>query len=149
MQNVDQEIKRLLGKIFNLPESAEYKVTYFTDYETLFLFCLIALLLSVIIFFLSYTLGTGVSILDSSMLSAYECGFDPFLDSRQIIDIKFHIIAILFVIFDIEIALFIPWAIVFTNLIGFTSWIYINVILFLFILVIGLFFEYKNKIFDF
>ena len=78
---------------------------------------------------------------DSEKLSPYECGFDPFDDARSKFDIRFYLVAILFIIFDLEVAFLFPWAIVFGDigLFGFFS-----MMLFLTILTIGFIYEWKK-----
>ena len=53
---------------------------------------------------------------DSEKLSPYECGFDPFDDARSKFDIRFYLVAILFIIFDLEVAFLFPWAVVFGDI---------------------------------
>lgn len=76
---------------------------------------------------------------DLEKLSAYECGFDPFSDSRTRFDVRFYLVSILFIIFDLEIMFFFPWALVLDKigLFGFTVGIY-----FLFILTVGFAYEW-------
>jgi NADH-quinone oxidoreductase subunit A len=76
------------------------------EYFYLLIFVLISILLSFIIFILSYVLASQVY--DSEKLSAYECGFQPFEDARNKFDIKFYLVAILFIIFDLEISYLFP-----------------------------------------
>ena len=82
---------------------------------------------------------------DSEKLSAYECGFEPFQDSRMEFDVRFYLVAILFIIFDLEIAFLFPWAISLGNIgiLGFTS-----MMIFLFILTIGFIYEWKKGALD-
>ena len=89
-------------------------------YFSLFCFFLISFLLSSIIFLLSFLVSSKSG--DKEKLSSYECGFNPFDDSRSEFDIKFYLIAILFIIFDLEIAFLFPWAISLGNIgiLGFT-----------------------------
>ena len=106
--------------------------------------------LSIIIFvFIAFVLSVGFLILnfmfspknpDSEKLSAYECGFEAFDDSRMTFDIRFYLVAILFIIFDLEIAFLFPWAVSLGNigLLGFWSMMF-----FLFILTIGFIYEWK------
>lgn len=72
-------------------------------------------------------------------LSAYECGFQPFEDSRSRFEVKFYLVAILFIIFDLEIAYLFPWILCF-DFINFYG--LISMILFLFILTIGFIYEW-------
>lgn len=82
----------------------------FSDYFTIFIFIFFAILLSIILYVLSYFLASKNA--DLEKLSAYECGFDPFEDARSKFDIRFYLVGILFIIFDLEVAFLFPWAIV-------------------------------------
>jgi len=77
-------------------------ITYFT----LFICLIISLLLASIILGLSYILA--IQIPDSEKTSAYECGFEPFEDARNRFDVRFYIVAILFLLFDMEVAFLFP-----------------------------------------
>jgi len=78
---------------------------------------------------------------DSAKLSPYECGFEAFEDSRMKFDVRYYLVAILFIIFDLEIAFLFPWAVALKEigLFGFTA-----MMLFLGILVIGFIYEWKR-----
>jgi len=78
------------------------------EYLSILLFLVVAIVLSLIIFTLSYLLS--VQNPDTEKLSAYECGFDPYEDARHTFDVRFYLIAILFMIFDIEAMFLFPWA---------------------------------------
>ena len=78
-------------------------------------------------------------------VSAYECGFQPFEDSRSRFDVKFYLVAILFIIFDIEIIYLFPWALGIDEL--FLEGI-LSVILFIYILTIGFVYEWKKGALD-
>lgn len=71
-------------------------------------------MLSLVLPALSYILGIKKG--DSQKLSVFECGFDPFGDSRQKFEIKFFLVAILFIIFDLEISFLFPWSVVLDDL---------------------------------
>jgi hypothetical protein len=83
----------------------------FTKISFLFVF---SLFLAVIILFLSFRLSTYNP--DTEKLSAYECGFDPYEDARNVFDVRFYLVAILFIIFDLEAVYFYPWCISFSLL---------------------------------
>ena len=110
---------------------------------------------SIIIFlFLSLGLSLGFVVLnfilspknpDPEKLSAYECGFEPFSDSRMEFDVRFYLVAILFIIFDLEIAFLFPWAISLGS-IGIVG--FISMMIFLFILMIGFIYEWKKGALD-
>jgi NADH-quinone oxidoreductase subunit A len=78
---------------------------------------------------------------DNEKLSAYECGFEAFEDARIPFDVRFYLVSILFIIFDLEIALLFPWAIVLKEI---GLWGFFSMIFFLFILTIGFIYEWRK-----
>jgi len=78
---------------------------------------------------------------DSEKLSAYECGFAAFDDARMKFDVRFYLVAILFIIFDLEVAFLFPWAVVFTKIGWFGFW---SVMVFLGVLTIGFIYEWRK-----
>lgn len=68
-----------------------------------------SLVLCVIILFFSYRFSLYIP--DTEKVSAYECGFDPYEDARNVFDVRFYLIAILFIIFDLEAVFFFPWCV--------------------------------------
>jgi len=109
-----------------------------------------------IIIFLFITLGLSVGFIvlnflfspknpDPEKLSAYECGFEAFSDSRMEFDVRFYLVAILFIIFDLEIAFLFPWAISLGNLGPLGFW---SMMVFLLILTIGFIYEWKKGALD-
>lgn len=110
-----------------------------TDYFSILVFIIIALVIGSVM----YTLGNVLSKHnpDPEKNSAYECGFSAFENTRIPFDIRFCVIAILFIIFDLETAFFIPWAVAFRKigLFGFVS-----MMIFLSILVVGFIYEWKR-----
>lgn len=93
------------------------------EYFIIFTLLLVSVVLSSLLLILSYLLSNQNP--DTEKLSTYECGFEPYEDSRNKFDIKFYIIAILFIVFDIEAIFIFPWSIVLSNLdiIGYWSMI--------------------------
>lgn len=93
------------------------------EYLAVLFFLIVAILLATIIIGASYFLARQNP--DSEKLSAYECGFEPYEDTRHVFDIRFCVIAILFIIFDIEVMFLIPWCISISKLdiLGFWSMI--------------------------
>lgn len=93
------------------------------EYLTLLIFLIFAIVLTALIVGMSYLLIRQNP--ESEKLSAYECGFEPYEDSRHIYDIRFCVIAILLIIFDIEIMFLIPWCVSIAklDLLGFWSMI--------------------------
>jgi NADH-quinone oxidoreductase subunit A len=78
---------------------------------------------------------------DSEKLSAYECGFAAFDDARMKFDVRFYLVAILFIIFDLEVAFLFPWVVVFKSVGWFGFW---SVMVFLGVLTIGFIYEWKK-----
>ena len=78
---------------------------------------------------------------DSEKLSAYECGFNAFDDARMKFDVRFYLVAILFIIFDLEVAFLFPWAVSFGAIGWFGFW---SMIIFLAVLTIGFVYEWKK-----
>ena len=113
------------------------------EYIPILVFLVFALLLSVGAFSLSIILGKKSPYAEKN--STYECGFDPFDDSRSRFEVKFYLVAILFIIFDLEIAFLFPWAISLGS-IGFLG--FISMMIFLFILTVGFVYEWKKGALD-
>ena len=82
---------------------------------------------------------------DPEKLSAYECGFEAFDDSRMEFDVRFYLVAILFIIFDLEIAYLFPWAVSLSNIGIYGFW---SMMIFLSILTIGFIYEWKKGALD-
>lgn len=78
---------------------------------------------------------------DSEKLSAYECGFNAFDDSRMRFDVRFYLVAILFIIFDLEVAFLFPWAVTFGGIGWFGFW---SMMIFLGVLTVGFVYEWKK-----
>ena len=113
------------------------------EYLIILIFLLVAIAVTIVIIGASYFLARQNP--EVEKLSAYECGFEPYEDSRHTFDIKFCVIAILFIIFDIEIMFLIPWCISISklDLLGFWS-----MIDFLFELGVGFFYAWYVKALD-
>jgi len=110
-----------------------------TQYAPIFIFVLIALLMGVVPLLL--TVFVAPQHPDPEKLSAYECGFEAFEDARMQFDVRFYLVAILFVIFDVETAFMFPWAVV-LNHIGIFG--FIEMMLFLSILLVGYVYAWKK-----
>jgi NADH-quinone oxidoreductase subunit A len=78
---------------------------------------------------------------DAEKLSAYECGFEPFDDARARFDVRFYLVAILFIIFDLEVAFLFPWAISLKGIGVFGFW---SMMVFLIVLTIGFVYEWRK-----
>ena len=116
---------------------------FLKDYFSIMLFLIIALLLSFGFIIANFLFSPKNP--DPEKLSAYECGFEAFSDSRMEFDVRFYLVAILFIIFDLEIAFLFPWAISLgeIGIFGFVS-----MLIFLFILTIGFIYEWKKGALD-
>jgi NADH-quinone oxidoreductase subunit A len=105
-----------------------------------------------IVVFIGVALAIGLALLvapflvaykqpDSEKLSAYECGFAAFDDARMKFDVRFYLVAILFIIFDLEVAFLFPWAVAFKSIGWFGFW---SMMLFLAVLTVGFIYEWKK-----
>lgn len=109
------------------------------EYMYIFVYVLISAVISLVVFLLSYILASQSY--DAEKLSAYECGFQPFEDARNKFDIKFYLVAILFIIFDLEVSYLFPWAI-YLNVIDLQG--YWWMIAFLLLLTVGFVYEWRK-----
>jgi NADH-quinone oxidoreductase subunit A len=105
-----------------------------------------------IIIFLALAIAIGLALLvspfivaykapDAEKLSAYECGFNAFDDARMKFDVRFYLVAILFIIFDLEVAFLFPWAVAFHDVGWFGFW---SMMVFLAVLTIGFIYEWRK-----
>jgi NADH-quinone oxidoreductase subunit A len=109
------------------------------QYLPIFIFLCIAVAISIIVVLIPQFLATKRPQKDK--LSTYECGFEPFGDAQGKFDVRFYLVAILFIIFDLEIMFLIPWAVSLKKigLLGFWS-----MMVFLGVLIIGFIYEWKK-----
>ena len=112
---------------------------FLKDYLPIILFLVIALGLSMAFVAVNYLASPKNP--DPEKLSAYECGFEPFNDSRMEFDVRFYLVAILFIIFDLEIAFLFPWAISLGGIGALGFW---SMMFFLGVLTIGFIYEWKK-----
>ncbi len=110
-----------------------------SNYLPVLIFVIIAIVMGVAMVGIGFLLGPSRP--DGEKLSPYECGFESFEDARMKFDVRYYLVAILFIIFDLEIAFLFPWAVVLDKigLFGFAS-----MAVFLGILVIGFIYEWKK-----
>ena len=109
------------------------------QYLPILIFLGIAVGLAAIIVLASYIVARQRP--DSEKLSAYECGFDPFDDARGRFDVRFYLVAILFIIFDLEVAFLFPWAVSLGDIGLFGFW---SMVVFLGVLTVGFVYEWKK-----
>ncbi|MBB43282.1 MAG: NADH-quinone oxidoreductase subunit A [Rhodospirillaceae bacterium] len=109
------------------------------EYLPILIFIGIATALAIVILLASFIVARQRP--DSEKVSPYECGFAPFNDARRQFDVRFYLVAILFIIFDLEVAFLFPWAISLSSIgiFGFCS-----MLLFLVILTVGFIYEWKK-----
>ena len=112
---------------------------FLKDYLSIILFLIIALGLSLAFIVINFIFSPKKP--DPEKLSAYECGFEPFNDSRMEFDVRFYLVAILFIIFDLEIAFLFPWAVAFKDISILAFW---SMMVFLAVLTIGFAYEWKK-----
>jgi NADH-quinone oxidoreductase subunit A len=105
-----------------------------------------------ILVFLAIAAGLGAAMIaasfvaarqrpDSEKLSPYECGFEPFEDARMRFDVRYYLVAILFIIFDLEVAFLFPWAVSLRDIGGFGFW---SMVVFLGVLTVGFVYEWNK-----
>jgi NADH-quinone oxidoreductase subunit A len=116
---------------------------FLQEYLSILIFLFVALIMSVGFIILNFIFSPKNP--DPEKLSAYECGFEPFSDSRMEFDVRFYLVAILFIIFDLEIAFLFPWAISLGSIGALGFW---SMMIFLFILSIGFIYEWKKGALD-
>ncbi len=107
------------------------------NYLPILVFITLAVIIGGVVVGLGFVLGAHKP--DSQKVSPYECGFEAFEDTRMKFDVRYYLVAILFIIFDLEIAFLFPWAVVLEDLgmVGFWA-----MVLFLGILVVGFIYEW-------
>ena len=113
------------------------------QYFPVLLFIIVATLIGAALLGAGRLLGRNVP--DAEKLSAYECGFETFGDSRMKFDVRYYLVAILFILFDLEIAFLFPWAVTVKE-VGATG--FAAVVIFLTILVVGFVYEWKKGALD-
>ena len=109
------------------------------EYAPILIFLIIAGALGVVLLLLGMTLGRGQK--DPEKTSPYECGFEAFEDTRMRFDVRYYLVAILFIIFDLEIAFLFPWA-VSLDAVGLFGLVSMGI--FLAVLVVGFIYEWRK-----
>jgi NADH-quinone oxidoreductase subunit A len=109
------------------------------NYFPVLLFIVIALAFGGIMVAMGALLGPNLP--DSEKLSPYECGFEAFEDARMKFDVRYYLVAILFILFDLEIAFLFPWAVTLNEIGSLGFW---SMMVFLALLVVGFLYEWKK-----
>jgi NADH-quinone oxidoreductase subunit A len=117
------------------------------QYLPVFLFILVGVAVGVIPQALGWLLSTmlGFQRPDAAKNSPYECGFEAFEDARMKFDVRYYLVAILFILFDLEIAFLFPWAVALKDIGAVGFW---SMMIFLAILVVGFVYEWKKGALD-
>ena len=110
-----------------------------TEYLPIIFFIFIGLGFAVVMTTMSFLIEKPKP--DNEKLSSYECGFEAFEDARGRFDVRFYLVAILFIIFDLEVAFLFPWAISLSAIGSFGFW---SMMFFLLLLTIGFIYEWKK-----
>ena len=113
------------------------------EYLPVLIFLIFAIIFAAIMLSIGFTLGKNNP--NTEKNSPYECGFEAFEDSRMKFDVRYYLVAILFIIFDLEIAFLFPWAISLGNIGALGFW---SMMIFLLILTIGFIYEWKKGALD-
>jgi NADH-quinone oxidoreductase subunit A len=109
------------------------------DYLPLVIFIAVALGISLVLLIVPFVVAYKKP--DPEKLSAYECGFNAFDDARMKFDVRFYLVAILFIIFDLEVTFLFPWAVSFADLGVYGFW---SMMVFLGVLTIGFIYEWRK-----
>tara|TARA_A100000164_G_C21744417_1_gene693883 strand:+ start:374 stop:730 length:357 start_codon:yes stop_codon:yes gene_type:complete len=109
------------------------------NYAPIFIILIVSGVIGLLLLFLGLLFGKGTK--DSAKTSPYECGFEAFENTRTKFDVRYYLVAILFIVFDLEIAFLFPWA-VSLDQVGLFG--IISMSIFLFILVVGFIYEWKK-----
>jgi NADH-quinone oxidoreductase subunit A len=109
------------------------------DYLPLVTFIAIAAVLSVVLLVVPFIVAYQAP--DPEKLSAYECGFNAFDDARMKFDVRFYLVSLLFIIFDLEVAFLFPWAVAFKEVGAFGFW---SMMAFLAVLTVGFIYEWRK-----
>ena len=112
---------------------------FLSEYLPILFFIFISFGIAIGMTAMSFVIGTSKP--DSEKLSPYECGFEAFNDARGRFDVRFYLVAILFIIFDLEVAFLFPWAISLGEIGIFGFW---SMMFFLFLLTVGFIYEWKK-----
>jgi NADH-quinone oxidoreductase subunit A len=109
------------------------------DYLPVVIFIGVAMVIGLALLLSAFVVA--VSHPDPEKVSTYECGFDPFDDARMKFDVRFYLVAILFIIFDLEVAFLFPWAVALGDIGSFGFW---SMMVFLGVLTVGYAYEWKK-----
>jgi NADH-quinone oxidoreductase subunit A len=116
---------------------------YLQNYLSILIFLVIAIGLGFAFIIVNFICAPSHP--DSEKLSPYECGFEPFSDSRMKFDVRFYLVAILFIIFDLEVAFLFPWAVTLSKIGALGFW---SMMIFLSVLTVGFIYEWKSGALD-
>src|SRR4051812_25958064 len=122
---------------------AQMATQLLTEYFPIVIFLGIALGLAVVMVLASYIVAKQKP--DAEKNSAYECGFEPFGDARSKFDVRFYLVSILFIIFDLEIAFLFPWAVTLGKIGVYGFW---SMVTFLGVLTVGFIYEWRKGALD-
>ena len=109
------------------------------DYLPLVIFIAVALVITLVLLVVPFLVAYKQP--DPEKLSAYECGFNAFDDARMKFDVRFYLVAILFIIFDLEVSFLFPWAVAFGDLGLYGYW---SMMIFLGVLTVGFIYEWRK-----
>lgn len=116
---------------------------FLLEYLPILVFLGIALVMACAMVVVPFIIGKNKP--DAEKLSAYECGFEAFDDARRKFDVRFYLVAILFIIFDLEVAFLFPWAVSLGSIGMFGFW---SMVVFLAVLTVGLVYEWNKGALD-
>lgn len=123
-----------------LTEASDVLPSLIEDYLPLVIFIGLAVVIALGLFIVPFLVAYKSP--DAEKLSAYECGFNAFADARMKFDVRFYLVSLLFIVFDLEVAFLFPWAIAFRDFAG--AGAFWSMMFFLFVLTVGFVYEWKK-----
>lgn len=130
----------LISEVLSMTMRAPQKLPDY--YSVYFMFIFFCFFIACLLLVLTYFFSLSHSFIDRQKRSTYECGFEPYVFTRNNFYLQFYIIALLFILFDIETVFLLPWCFL-GSLLTFSSFIFL--IIFFFILTLGFVLEYLNQ----
>jgi NADH-quinone oxidoreductase subunit A len=140
---IERPSLRMAMRVFRLDKDEATMTGVLADYLPLVIFVGISLVIGIALLVAPFVVAYSSP--DAEKLSAYECGFNAFDDARMKFDVRFYLVAILFIIFDLEVAFLFPWAVAFGQLGWFGFW---SMMTFLAVLTVGFVYEWKKGALD-
>lgn len=129
----------MIDKYIKGTEVINIKNYNMSEYMHLGILMMVSVGVASLVYIIAMLLGNQVN--EKEKLSAYECGFNPYEDAREVINVKYYLVAILFIIFDLEVSYMFPWAVGLSQMTMYSYW---GMLIFLIILTAGFVYEWSK-----